>query len=68
MIEGSAAAKDNIYKKRMGWGKKEEQIKGCLFLGTGDVLESTYGQNHRKLEAWKWIYSCRPMNSQTKAG
>ena len=36
-IEGTAAAKDNIYQKQMGWGKEEEQIKGCLFLGTGDA-------------------------------
>jgi hypothetical protein len=34
-IEGTAAAKDNIYQKQMGWGKEEEKIKGCLFLGTG---------------------------------
>ncbi|KAN0070318.1 hypothetical protein V8E54_011899 [Elaphomyces granulatus] len=36
-IEGTAAAKDNIYQKQMGWEKEEEQIKGCLFLGTGDA-------------------------------
>jgi uncharacterized protein DUF6589 len=36
-IEGTAAAKNNIYQKQMGWGKEEEKIKGCLFLGTGDA-------------------------------
>ena len=36
-IEGTAAAKNNIYQKQMGWGKEEEEIKGCLFLGTGDA-------------------------------
>jgi hypothetical protein len=36
-IEGTAAAKDNIYQKQMGWGKEEEKIKGCLFLGTRDA-------------------------------
>ena len=36
-IQGTAAAKNNIYQKQMGWGKEEEKIKGCLFLGTGDA-------------------------------
>jgi hypothetical protein len=36
-IEGTAAVKNNIYQKQMGWGKEEEKIKGCLFLGTGDA-------------------------------
>jgi len=36
-IEGTPAAKNNIYQKQMGRGKEEEKIKGCLFIGTGDA-------------------------------
>jgi hypothetical protein len=39
-VEGTAAAKNNIFQKQMGWGKEEEEIKGCLFVGTGDAKSS----------------------------
>ena len=47
-IEGTAAAKDNIFQKQMGWGKEEEKIQSCLFIGTGDAKST---RNMKSLQA-----------------